>query len=54
MPIFLRIIAIDLRNKVADKCLLIKGGEIGAEEIVTCPIKTVMVDLKNKIGKFFS
>lgn len=45
-PVLVRVLAVHLGDKVADKGLLVEGSKVGAEEVVTEPGQTVMVELE--------
>lgn len=48
VPVLVRVLAVHLGDKVADEGLLVEGGEVGAQEVVTHAMQTLMVELEEK------
>lgn len=49
MPVFVRVLAVDLGNKVANESLLVECGKVGAQEVVPDSVQALMVELHMSI-----
>lgn len=50
-PPLVRVLAVHLGDKVADEGLLVEGGKVGAQEVVTDSVQALVVQLREKGGK---